>query len=160
MIVYRVHEYLFMLPAPFCSTLLFTARKKIWQSIYNERETNCGETVVKCFFFPFCLSFFLPFFCCSFSTCISENCPQWWAINKTKKRKIQSHQRALHSLRERFLGWNGELSSKQLDEHRGRRRKKEVNKVHEGVKVQKSSRRQRMAAQLAVRKRSPHRRVE
>lgn len=43
----------------------------------------------------------------------------------------------MHSLRERFLGWNGELSSKQLDEHRGRRRKKEVNKVHEGVKVQK-----------------------
>jgi len=45
---------------------------------------------------------------------------------------------------------------KQLDEHRGGggwgyRRRRKVNKVHEGVKVQKSSRRQRMAAQLAVR---------
>lgn len=36
-----------------------------------------------------------------------------------KNAKIQSHQLALHSLRG-FWGWNGELSSEQLDEHRGR----------------------------------------
>lgn len=49
---------------------------------------------------------------------------------QTNKQKIQSFQLALHSLKE-VWGWNGELSSKQLDEHRGGRRKK-VNKVHEG----------------------------
>lgn len=38
---------------------------------------------------------------------------------QTNKKKIQSYHLALHSLRERFWGWNGELSSKQLDEHRG-----------------------------------------
>lgn len=37
----------------------------------------------------------------------------------------------------------------------GRRRRKKVNKVHEEVKSSKSSRRQKMAAQLAVRKNTP-----
>ena len=41
----------------------------------------------------------------------------------------------------------------------GYRRRKKVNKVHEGVKVQKSSRGQRMAAQLTVRTHSPHHRA-
>lgn len=104
------------------------------------------------FFFPssffVCLHFFFfrPFiyiFFCSFSTYISENCPQWWATNKQTK-KIQSYQLALHSLREvlgmewrvivQTVGWT------QKGGRRRRRRRKKVNKVHEGwgvMKVQK-----------------------
>ena len=61
-------------------------------------------------------------------------------------------------------GWNGELSSKQLDEHRRGVKEEEEEeegqyKVHEGGESSKSSRRQRMAAQLTVRKHSPHHRA-
>lgn len=61
--------------------------------------------------------------------------------NKQTNKKIPIISASIAQSQERFWGWNGELSSKQLDEHRrgdigggGRRRS---IKVHEGVKVQK-----------------------
>lgn len=78
------------------------------------------------FSFPFfCLSallfrmFFLPFICFFLffiDLYLRELSPMM--SNKQTNKKIQSYQLALHSLREGFWGWNGELSSKQLDEHR------------------------------------------
>lgn len=163
-----------MLPAPFCSTLLsLQLGKKSDKNIYNEREKKLKIVEKQLFsiFFLFCLSAFLFFGCfssfhmlffffCSFSTYISENCPQWWATNKQTKKNIQSYQLALHSLRE-VLGmeWRVIVRTVGWTQKGGRRRRKKVNKVHEGGESSKSSRRQRMAAQLTVRKHSPHHRT-
>lgn len=68
MIVYRVHQYLFMLPAPFCSTLLSLQLGKNLTKIFTMREQK-NEIVEKqlfsvfFFFFLFvCISFFWMFF--------------------------------------------------------------------------------------------------
>ena len=70
MFVCCVHQFLFMLPAPFCSTLLsLQLSKKSDKNIYNEREKIMKLWRNSCLvFFLFCLSaflffgrFFLPF---------------------------------------------------------------------------------------------------
>lgn len=111
MIIYCVHDFLFMLPAPFCSTLLsLQLGKKFWQNIYNEREKN--EIVEKQFsvfflFFLFvCISFFfrcfffLPFVCFFFLFFLYLRELSPMISNKQTNKKIQSYQLALHSLRE------------------------------------------------------------
>lgn len=62
MIVYRVHQYLFMLPAPFCSTLLSLQLGKNLTKIFTMREKK-NEIVEKQLFSVFflffvCLHFF------------------------------------------------------------------------------------------------------
>lgn len=122
------------------------------------------------FFLFVCISFFLDvflffflsyvfFFLFFFDLYLRELSPMM--SNKQTNKKIQSYQLALHSLRE-VLGMEWRvIVQKQLDEHRrgvgggGRR----SIKVHEGGESSKSSRRQRMAAQLTVRKHSSHHRA-
>lgn len=105
------------------------------------------------FFFFVCLHFFLLiffsflpsvccffFFFCSFFRLISQRIVPNDEQQTNKQKKIQSYQLALHSLKRGFFGgrrgWNGELSSKQLDEHRRGVKEEEEEegqyKVHDG----------------------------
>lgn len=101
------------------------------------------------FFSSFRMLFFFFFFVLFFDLYLRELSPMM-SNKQTNKKKIQSYQLALHSLKRGFFGgrrgWNGELSSKQLDEHRRGVKEEEEEegqyKVHDvggggGVKVQK-----------------------
>lgn len=126
----------------------------------SEKKWNCGETVVN-FFFPFfCLSAFLFFFnssfrvFCSFFPLISHRIvPN--DEQQTNKQKNPIISASIAQSQRGFWGWNGELSSKHLDEHRGGGGGRRSIKFMRG-ESSKSSRRQRMAAQLTVRKHSLH----
>lgn len=153
MIIYCVHQYLFMLPAPFCSTLLsLQLGKKSDKNIYNEREKKLKIVEKQLFsiFFLFCLSaflFFWMFFFLSYVVffffvlfrLISQRTVPNDEQQTNKQKKISNHISQHCTVSERFWGWNGELSSEQLDEHRrgvgggGRR----SIKFMRGVKVQK-----------------------
>lgn len=116
-----------MLPAPFCSTLLSLQLGKNLTKIFTMREKK-NEIVEKqlfsvfSFFLFVCISFFcffLPFICFFFvlfrliSQRIVPNDEQ-----QTNKQKNPIISASIAQSQERFWGWNGELSSKQLDEHR------------------------------------------
>lgn len=139
-----------MLPAPFCSTLLSLQLGKNLTKIFTMREKK-NEIVEKqlfsvfFFFFFVCLHFFFMFFfflsyvfffLFFFDLYLRELSPMM--SNKQTNKKIQSYQLALHSLRE-VLGmeWRVIVQTVGWTQKGGRRRRKKVNKVHEGVKVQK-----------------------
>lgn len=164
-----------MLPAPFLlNTSLFTARQKIGQKIFTMREKKnkkLWRNSCLVFFFLFLfvwISFFWMFFFLSyvgfffvlFRLISQRTVPNDEQQTNKQKKKIQSYQLALHSLRE-VLGmeWRVIVRTVGWTQKGGRRRRKKVNKVHEGGESSKSSRRQRMAAQLTVRKHSPHHRA-
>lgn len=162
MIVHRVHQFLFMLPAPFCSTLLSLQLSKNQTKYLQWARKN--EIVVKqlltFFFLFFCLSAFLFFFnssfrvFCSFFPLISHRIvPN--DEQQTNKQKNPIISASIAQSQRGFWGWNGELSSKHLDEHRGGGGGRRSIKFMRG-ESSKSSRRQRMAAQLTVRKHSLH----
>lgn len=121
-----------MLPAPFCSTLLSLQLGKNLTKIFTMREKKNVIVEKQLFsvfflFFFVCLHFFfwmffffLPFICFFFfvlfrliSQRIVPNDEQ-----QTNKQKNPIISASIAQSQRGFWGWNGELSSKQLDEHR------------------------------------------
>lgn len=158
-----------MLPALFCSTLLSLQfrKKKIWQK-YLQWEREKKRKLWRNIFFLFvCISFlFLRFFFLVLSYVLFffslEKCPQWWPTNKHTQKKIinpiisasiAQSQRGFGDGMESYCPYS--WMNTEGGRRRRRRRRKKVNKVH-GGESSNSSRRQKMAAQLTVRKHSPH----
>lgn len=139
---------------------LYSSGKKSDKNIYNEREKrkeSCGQT-----FFSFCLhfffSFFSPFICFvlfqlrEVSSMMSNK--QTQKINPNISASIAQSLRGFGDGMESYCPYSW-MNTEGGRRRRRRRNRKKVNKVH-GGESSNSSRRQKMAAQLTVRKHSPH----
>ena len=126
-------------------------KRKLWRNIFSFCLHLFSFRIFFFFFSPFIR--FVPFQLREMFSMMSNKQTQ------KKKKKFQSYQLALHSLRE-VLGmeWRVIVHTAGWTQRRRRRRgrsRKKVNKVH-GGESSNSSRRQKMAAQLTARKHSPH----
>lgn len=149
------------------NTSLFTVQeKKNLTKIFTMRERKEKKVVKKHFFLFVCISFlFLRFFFSPFIRFVLFQLREVSSMmsNKqthTKKRinpiisaSIAQSQRGFGDGMESYCPYS--WMNTEGGRRRRRRRRKKVNKVH-GGESSNSSRRQKMAAQLTVRKHSPH----
>lgn len=137
-----------MLPAPFCSTLLSLQLGKNLTKIFTMREKKMKLWRNNClvfFFFLFvCISFldfffFLSyvFFCSFFDLYLRELSPMM--SNKQTNKKIPIISASIAQSQRGFGdGMESYRPNSWMNTEGGRRRRrKKVNKVHEGVRVQK-----------------------